>query len=770
MLRIEHLTKKYGDKKAVDDLSLHIQKGEIYGFIGHNGAGKTTTIKSCCGILNFDEGEIYVDGVSVKEKPLECKRKIAYIPDNPDLYEFMTGIKYLNFIADIFGISQSDRQARISKYAEMFEIKNALAQTIDGYSHGMKQKLAIVSALIHNPKLIIMDEPFVGLDPKSSHLLKALMREMCDNGGAIFFSTHVLEVAEKLCDKVAIIKSGKLIKSGTMDEVKGDDSLEDVYSLNWRRKMLKTLIKLQFQKALARYTANSSNKKKNGKKSSFNSPAVYLALLAFVGVVFAFMFYNMFSMMAPMLATSGFSWLYFLYVMGASFVISTIGCIFLSLSQLYEAKDNELLLSMPIPPRSILFCRMLPLYAQNLLFCALVQVPAFAAYATNASVSVSLVVSQIVILLLVPLLSLSVSCVLGWLIAFVTSRTRHKNVVTIVFSLVFFALYFYLYYQAEDLVKTLAANSIGIGANIMDSAYPLYLTGLGASGDLLPLFGVAVVIIAFFAIVYAVLSHSFIKLATAKKGAKKAVYKEKTLKVSSASKALLRKERMMFTGNATYMLNSGLSALIMVGGTIYAVFQLNTLKQFPSTLIEMISVYLPLVIAFVISMGPISAASISMEAKNLWLMQSLPVSPLQVLTQKLKLHFIVNGVVSLVPSVVLSIMLGMKPVNIIITILIPIIFSLFSGLLGLMFDLKKPKLDWNTTAEAVKQSASVMLSLLISVLAVCVPAIAYPVLLSFEIVIPTEIFLACTAFYFILISLPIWYWIKNKGTKVFANL
>ena len=229
MLIIEHLTKKYGDKKAVDDLSLHIQKGEIYGFIGHNGAGKTTTIKSCCGILNFDEGEIYVDGVSVKEKPLECKRKIAYIPDNPDLYEFMTGIKYLNFIADIFGISQSDRQARISKYAEMFEIKNALAQTIDGYSHGMKQKLAIVSALIHNPKLIIMDEPFVGLDPKSSHLLKTLMREMCDNGGAIFFSTHVLEVAEKLCDKVAIIKSGKLIKSGTMDEVKGDDSLEDVF-------------------------------------------------------------------------------------------------------------------------------------------------------------------------------------------------------------------------------------------------------------------------------------------------------------------------------------------------------------------------------------------------------------------------------------------------------------------------------------------------------------------------------------------------------------
>lgn len=534
--------------------------------------------------------------------------------------------------------------------------------------------------------------------------------------------------------------------------------------------MLKTLIKLQFQKALARYTTNSSNKKRNGKKSSFNSPVVYVALMAFVAVVFGFMFFNMFALMAPMLVPSGLSWLYFLYAMGAAFVLSTIGCIFLSLSQLYEAKDNELLLSMPIPPRSILFCRMLPLYAQNLLFCAFVQIPAFLAYSINAPVSASLIVSQIVILLLVPLLSLSVSCILGWLIALITSRTRHKNVVTIIFSLIFFGLYFGLYYQAEDLVRTLAANSIGIGSNIKGGAYPIYLTGLGASGELIPLLCVSAVIIAFFAIVYAVLSHSYIKLATSKKGAKKAVYKEKTLKVSSASKALLRKERMMFTGNATYMLNSGLSALIMVGGTIYAVFQFSTLKGLPSELTDIISAYLPLIIAFIISMGPISAASISMEAKNLWLMQSLPVSPLQVLREKLKLHFIINGVVSLVPSIVLSIMLGMKPVNIVITILIPIIFSLFSGLLGLMFDLKKPKLNWNTAAEAVKQSASVMLSLLISVLAICVPLVVYSIFLGSEIEISTEIFLACTAFYFILISLPIWFWIKNKGTKVFANL
>ena len=229
MLKITHLTKTFGEKKAVDDLSLEIAPGEIYGFIGHNGAGKTTTLKSVVGIQQFDAGEITIGGISLKEDPLACKRQLAYIPDNPDLYDFMTGIKYLNFIADIFGVSASDRQERIRKYAGLFELTDDLAQPIAAYSHGMKQKLAIISAWLHNPKLIIMDEPFVGLDPKASHLLKGMMREVCDAGGAIFFSTHVLEVAEKLCDKVAIIKSGKLIRSGTMEEVKGDDSLEDVF-------------------------------------------------------------------------------------------------------------------------------------------------------------------------------------------------------------------------------------------------------------------------------------------------------------------------------------------------------------------------------------------------------------------------------------------------------------------------------------------------------------------------------------------------------------
>ena len=229
MLKINHLTKTYGEKKAVDDLNIHINPGEIYGFIGHNGAGKTTTLKSVVGILQFDQGEILIDGKSIQTDPLACKREIAYIPDNPDLYDYMTGIKYLNFIADVFGVSAEDRQARIRKYADLFELTEDLAQPIAAYSHGMKQKLAVISALVHEPKLIIMDEPFVGLDPIASHLLKEIMRQRCDEGGAIFFSTHVLEVAEKLCDKIAIIKSGKLIKSGTMEEVRGDSSLESVF-------------------------------------------------------------------------------------------------------------------------------------------------------------------------------------------------------------------------------------------------------------------------------------------------------------------------------------------------------------------------------------------------------------------------------------------------------------------------------------------------------------------------------------------------------------
>jgi len=229
MLDIRNLTKTYGDKKAVDNLSLHIYPGEIHGFIGHNGAGKTTTIKACCGILGFEGGQIFVDGISVAEKPLEVKKRIAYIPDNPDLYEFMPAIKYLNFVADVYSISKKEREESIARYADLFELTSELAQPISAYSHGMKQKLSIIAALVHKPRLMLMDEPFVGLDPVAAHTVKELMRGICDKGGAIFFSTHVLEVAEKLCDNITIIKNGRLIVTGKTDTVRGNSSLEDVF-------------------------------------------------------------------------------------------------------------------------------------------------------------------------------------------------------------------------------------------------------------------------------------------------------------------------------------------------------------------------------------------------------------------------------------------------------------------------------------------------------------------------------------------------------------
>lgn len=229
MLEIKGLTKYYGDRIAVNDLSLRIEPGEICGFIGRNGAGKTTTLKSVCGILQADEGEIYIGGKSLKEDPIGCKKQMAYIPDNPDLYDFMTGIKYLDFVADVYSVSTAERTTKIEKYAKLFEMENDLSQLISTYSHGMKQKLAIISALIHTPALLIMDEPFVGLDPLAAHRTKEIMREICDRGGAILFSTHILEVAQKLCDRIAIIKEGNLVVFGDTKEVSGNKSLEGVF-------------------------------------------------------------------------------------------------------------------------------------------------------------------------------------------------------------------------------------------------------------------------------------------------------------------------------------------------------------------------------------------------------------------------------------------------------------------------------------------------------------------------------------------------------------
>lgn len=230
MLKIINFSKSYkSDKKAVDNLNLEVKSGDIFGFIGHNGAGKTTTIRCVVGVLDFEQGEITVDGISIRKDPVACKQRMAYIPDNPDLYEHLSGIAYLNFIGDIYQVNKFDRETLIEKYADAFELTQNLGDTISSYSHGMKQKLAIISALIHRPKLLVLDEPFVGLDPKAAHTLKTIMADLCKSGSAIFFSTHVLEVAEKLCNKIAIIKGGKVVSCGTTEEVKGNSSLEEVF-------------------------------------------------------------------------------------------------------------------------------------------------------------------------------------------------------------------------------------------------------------------------------------------------------------------------------------------------------------------------------------------------------------------------------------------------------------------------------------------------------------------------------------------------------------
>lgn len=355
MLQIEHLTKAYGDKKAVDDLSLHIRPGEIYGFIGHNGAGKTTTLKSAVGILRFDSGEIRINGRSIKDEPVACKRVLAYIPDNPDLYDFMTGIKYLNFVADIFGVPSEERRAKIDDYAARFELTDDLAQPIAAYSHGMKQKLAVIAAWLHSPKLIIMDEPFVGLDPKAAHLLKIMMRELCEEGGAIFFSTHVLEVAEKLCDKVAIIKGGRLIRSGTMEEVKGDDSLEDVF-LELEAECAEATVHKQLSEIFRAYLYDA----KKNKTRSKGATAAYIVLFVLImaGMLGGMFTYLSLSICEP-LSAAGMDWLYFALMGLIAILLGSFGSVFNTYSGLYLAKDNDLLLSMPIPVGVIMTARLL---------------------------------------------------------------------------------------------------------------------------------------------------------------------------------------------------------------------------------------------------------------------------------------------------------------------------------------------------------------------------------------------------------------------------
>ena len=466
MLKIEHLTKLYGEKKAVDDLSLHIRPGEIYGFIGHNGAGKTTTIKSCAGILQFEQGEITIDGKSVKADPLGCKQILAYIPDNPDLYEFLSGIKYLNFVADIFGVSKADREARIEKYADLFDLTGDLAQPISAYSHGMKQKLAIISALLHDPKLIIMDEPFVGLDPTAAYQVKSIMREHCDRGGAIFFSTHVLEVAES-----SATRSPSSSRGGSSPPARWTRSRATsrwrLCSWSWRaRRMLKTLLRVRMAALLAAFTGQSRKRKSQTKGKA----AGYAILMLYCFCAFVFLFYTSFSQFAAAFFPAGLGWLYFAMFAIMAFALMFIGSVFTAKSQLFEAKDNELLLSMPVPPGMILLSRMAALLAMNFVLELVVALPVFVSWLQYGETSGTGITAFVVIVLALPLFSLAVSCLFAWLVSLVTSHMRNTTAVTMVISVVFMLAYFLFCFRMNSYVTQLAANGAAIAGALGSAA------------------------------------------------------------------------------------------------------------------------------------------------------------------------------------------------------------------------------------------------------------------------------------------------------------
>ena len=668
MLRIENLTKIYGEHKAVDDLSLHIAPGEIYGFIGHNGAGKTTTLKSVAGILRFDAGEIFINGKSIKADPVGCKREMAYIPDNPDMYEFLSGIKYLNFVADIYGMTKAEREERITKYADMFEITKDLAQPVSAYSHGMKQKLAIISALMHKPKLLLMDEPFVGLDPIAAHQLKGIMRELCDEGGAIFFSTHVLEVAEKLCDKVAIIKGGKLLKSGSMEQVKGDASLENVFL-----------------------------DAKGGKKPSKIGGIGIAILLIYAAIVFAGMFSAMFFGIAELYHAQGIGWLYFALagILAAGFCL--MGSVFTAQTQLYNARDNEMLLAMPIPSAAILGSRMIMLLLLNYFYEAIVAIPAIAVWiAAGLPVAVSGAVCTAVGFIILPLLPLTLSCLLGGIIAAITARMRHKNIITLVSSLLFLAVYMYFYTNMQTYIQQLMVDGLNIADAFERSIPPFYWLGnAAADGDFVKLVLFVLCCVVPFGILYAVLSKSFIGIATERRSAAKKVYKGGEMRTGSAFMAVVKKELARFVSSAGYMINAGMGIVMMVAAAVFmAVKRAQLIMLLDAIGTGYAGVLVGLIVCALVSMVFISAPSISLEGKSLWVMQTMPIRGGTVLRAKAAMHIMITAPAAVLCTAAMGIIANANALDCIAAALLAVAFAVFTAYFGVALNLKIHRFDW----------------------------------------------------------------------------
>lgn len=532
--------------------------------------------------------------------------------------------------------------------------------------------------------------------------------------------------------------------------------------------MLKALLKKQFQSfgyALLNQRKKGANKA--GKKSGKGSIVLMAILLIYVAGVFGVMFFGLGSMLSETLIALDMSWLYFTYAAILATVLAVVGSIFMTQSSLYDAKDNELLLSLPIPSKYILLCRMIPLYVQTFAFEALVLIPMYVAYALHATVGIGTILCWVLQVLLLPLLSLGVCCILGWLVALLTSRMRNKNIFTIVLSLLFLGAYFYFYSQLNTYISELLANSIAIGEALSGNWF-LHHIGLAGAGEVLSVVLIGLLILAFFGIIYAVLSVSYIRIVTTKRGAKKVVYREKTARVASVSRALLGKEAKRLFGSASYLLNCGLGSVVLLVGTVFAVFGgRNLVESIPTEFLDFLPYVACLAVCFVVSMNCISAPSIALEGKAFWILQTLPVTPWQVLLAKLNLHMLVSAPFAVICSTVLMILLRADFFTALLCVIFPVLLILFSGCEGLFFGARNPNMAWDNEVTVVKQSVSVMLTLLCD----------WGFIILFGLggifagrIMPLALYLFACTLLLAIIDILLVMRLRNGGEKMFAKL
>lgn len=531
--------------------------------------------------------------------------------------------------------------------------------------------------------------------------------------------------------------------------------------------MLKVLLKKQLL-GLFKGAFHRSAMGKKGKKGGI---ILYAVLFAYLAVVFVGMFFALMQVLCEPLHQAGLDWLYFVYGMILSTVLGVIGTVFMAQSQLYDAKDNEQLLSLPIPPGYILFCRMVPLFGQIFLFEALVLAPCFVVYGLEVGVSLLLVLCWCLLAVVIPLLGLTLSCLLGWLVALLTSRMRSKTVFSIVLSLGFLAAYYVIYFQFTKYLNELLANSAAIGASIRGYGYPLYLMGLAGQGDLPALGFTVLVCLLLFGILYWILSKTYLRILTAKHSAAKVRYRRKAMHLHSENSALLRKEWKRFTSSASYLLNCGLGVILLIAGTVALVLRGKVIIAPMTAAMPGLAASLPLAVTACIiticSMNLVAAPSVSLEGSGLWILQSLPVDPRKVMDAKLRMHFLVSAPVAAVCALVLSRVFSAGILMTVLMILVPVIFVLFFGCLGLMINLLKPRLDWDNETQVVKQSASVTVSLFLNwgIVAALIGCYFW-----FGKHWMPEIFLLVCGSLFLAGALIIRLWLMKKGSQIFAYL